>query len=487
VKLTTHSPQVLAEDEISRIWNAALATWAQVPLRAPGPDAFMQALRDYGCDVRGDRIHFPQAVREKVLARINAERERHGPYRPAIVDSDTITFHTNGQGFHCCDTRTGSLRPATTEDLAEWSRLCDAIPGLQRGHPTYIPQDVPVATCDVHAFATIILNSRVPCRVSVYAADLIPFFIALQAVVDGSEEQARKAPVFNTTCYVNSPFMISREAIDIAMRARETMGLPFRVFAMPVAGATAPGALAGAMVQSVAECLALNTVTLALDDRVTGWTESMLGFDMRAGTPVANAPDGQLLSLMARQMGAWIFGGTYTAVGALSTTAKTPGAQSCMEKALDAMWAFASGVRSFASLGVLAASDAASATQLMLDLELVHTLERLARGARVDEDTLAAEVIREVAPRGAKYLVHEHTAEHFREELWAAELMDRRFPSAWMQDERTMLDRARDKALRMSESAENQCPLTDEQRRQVAEIVAEADAFVAKRKPKQTG
>jgi len=65
--------------------------------------------------------------------------------------------------------------------------------------------------------------------------------------------------------------------------------------------------------------------------------------------------------------------------------------------------------------------------------------------------------------------------------------MDRRFPSAWMQDERTMLDRARDKALRMSESAENQCPLTDEQRRQVAEIVAEADAFVAKRKPKQTG
>ena len=108
MKLTTHSPQVLAEDEISRIWNAALATWAQVPLRAPGPDAFMQALRDYGCDVRGDRIHFPQAVREKVLARINAERERHGPYRPAIVDSDTITFQTNGQGFHCCDTRTGS-------------------------------------------------------------------------------------------------------------------------------------------------------------------------------------------------------------------------------------------------------------------------------------------------------------------------------------------------------------------------------------------
>jgi hypothetical protein len=49
---------------------------------------------------------------------------------------------------------------------------------------------------------------------------------------------------------------------------------------------------------------------------------------------------------------------------------------------------------------------------------------------------------------------------------------------AWAQDPRTMLDNARAKARRIAAEAENQCPLSDEEKRQVAAIVAEARAKV---------
>ncbi len=286
----------------------------------------------------------------------------------------------------------------------------------------------------------------------------------------------RESPVFNTLCYVNSPFAITREAIEIGMGARELLGLPFRLSAMPVMGSATPVTIVGALAQNTAECLACNVVTLALDDRVSGWTETPVGLDMRAGASTVNGPDVQLLRPATRQMAAHVFGGEYTGMGSLNTSAKAPGAQAVLDKGMDAMWGFCTGLRSFASLGILATSDAASVTQLMLDLEIVDHFRRLARGVACDEERLAEELIREVAPRGAYFLEQEHTARHFREELWLPELLDRRTPMAWAADPTTMLDGARAKARRVMAEAENRCPLSDEQRRQVMAIVAEADA-----------
>ena len=479
--LRTQCMQVLSDAEMERIRQAALHIWARVPLRAPGTDEFLQALRDFGCEIDGDRISFPSEVREHTLALIEEVREQRGPARPAVVENAAVYYQTNGQAFYACDFETEQLRLATTADLEQWCHVCDLYPEMGRAHPTYIPQDVPRATSDVHTFATIILNSSRPCRVSLWDADMLPYFIELQAICDGSVEAVRENPVFNTICYANSPFMISREAIEIGMRAREVLGQPLRLSSMPVMGTATPVTIAGSLALATAECLASNVVTLAVDDRLSGWTESPVGFDMRAGASTANGPDVQLLRLASRQMAAHVFGGEYTALAGLGTTAKAPCAQAVLEKGMDAMWGLCAGMRSFASLGILATSDAASVTQLMVDLEIISHLQRLARGVAVDDERIAEELSVEIAPRGAYFLEQEHTARHFRDELWLPELLDRRTPMAWAADPTDMLDAARAKARRVLDRAENRCPLTDEQRRQVAEIVAEADAAAAAR------
>ncbi|MDP6777135.1 MAG: trimethylamine methyltransferase family protein [Candidatus Latescibacteria bacterium] len=485
MKLKTRTIEILSEAEMDQIWETALQIWPKVPLRAAGNEEFTQAVVDFGCKIDGNRIWLPESVREKVLERVAQERERRGPPRPAEVENDKIGRITNGQAFYCCGIQSGEVRPATTQDLAQWSRVCDTIPDLQRAHPTYIPQDVPIASCDVHTFATVILNSRRPCRVSVFDADMLPFFIQLQAICDGGTAAVRLDPIFNVTCYASSPSTISHEAIEVAMRARRSLGKPFTISAMPVVGSATPTTLAGSLAQSTAECLTMNAITLAVDDRLNGWMESPTVMDMRSGMAMISGPDFALVRLAYAQMAAYVFGGTYSGTGSLSTTSPIPGPQAAIEKCLDAMWGFCNGVRSFSSLGILGCSDAAGVTQLMIDLEIVSHFERLARGISVDEDRLAADLITEVAPRGAYYLGEPHTASHFRQELWTPDLMVRRSTMAWITDPSDMLDNARKKALQVVEGAENQCPLDDSQRSQVAEILKEADA-VAQEKTSRT-
>jgi trimethylamine--corrinoid protein Co-methyltransferase len=473
MKLRCRVPQVLTEDECEKIWQAALRVWAKVPLRAQGTPEFCDALMSLGCRVEGDRVWFLEKARDAVLTRIEESR-RSRPTSQEPDFSPKLTYGTSGQALWCHDPYTDKLRPATEKDLADFSRVVDAL-GLPRYHPTFIPQDVPAATADVHAFATIMLNASRPHRVSVYSEKNLPYFIEMQAIIDGSVEKVRENPVFAAKVWYNSPFMITEENIRVGMKARELLEQPLQISTMPVAGVATPATLAGALVQMTAEVLGCNAITIAVDDRLCGYCAGPLTFDMKTGIHTQTGPDVQLLRLGAAQMGAYVFGGHYTAVGGPTTAAKVPGPQSMMEKSLDTMWAVVGGVRDFGSMSVLAFADVGSVVQLMLDLEMMRHFERLLEGIQVDDERLAEEVILEVAPRGAYYLEHDHTFRHYKDELFVSELMDRRAPMAWAANPATMLDNARAKAIRLLEAAPNLCPLTEEQRAEIKRIVATAD------------
>lgn len=482
MKLQTSCPRTLDDDELDRICQAAVRIARRVPLRVSGHGRYVEellsALRNFGCRIEdGERIVFTDEVIDRTMlaiARHKAAVPREFPPPPA-----RLSYSASGQGLWCCDMEDDSIRPATTQDLADLSRVVDAIPGLGRSHPTFLPQDVPIGLVSVHAFATIILNSSVPYRVSVYNADLLPHFIELDTIARGGDRAAvLRSPTFAAKAWLNTPFMLTGENIDIGMRARELMGCPLTISTMPLAGAATPVSLAGCLAQSAAEVIQCNAVSLALDNHLMGWTAGPLAIDPRTGAHTQSGPAVELLLLGARQVASHMFGGPVTSSGGPTTAAKVPGAQSMMEKSLQTSWAIMGGVRSFGSLATLAVADVGSIVQLMLDLEMMAHFQRLLEGIEVTPETLAEEVIAQVAPRGAYFLNHDHTAQHFRRELWLPELVDSQVPMAWVQDPVTMVDRARAKARRLVATAENQCPLSDEQRRQVEEVVADARRLV---------
>jgi trimethylamine--corrinoid protein Co-methyltransferase len=485
MKLLCPSPQALNADECREIVDAAVRVASRVPLRVTGAspggggetytDQLLAMLREIGCEISDDgtRVSFPSEVIARVMERIAGHRAAAG--EPSEPGSE-LRYAASGQALWCCDARDDRIRAATVADQATLSRVVDAIPGLERSHPTFLPQDVPAATAEVHAFATIILNSSQPWRVSVYTPELLPHFIELDTLARGGDREAvNRAPTFAAKAWWNTPFMLTGDNIAIGMRARELMGQPLTVSTMPVAGAATPVTLAGCLALSTAEVLQCNAISLAVDDRLMGWTAGPLTIDPRSGIHTQSGPAVQLVLLGSRTISAHLFGGRVLPTGGPTTGAKVPGEQSMMEKTMQTMWAVQGGVRSFGSLATLATADIGSVVQLMLDVEMMRNFERLLQGIRVDAETIAEELICEVAPHGAYFLNEPHTAEHFREELFLPELVDARVPMAWVDDPVTMLDNARKKALRLMDTAENRCPLSDDQRAQVREIVRDAE------------
>ena len=498
MRLRTHKPQVLTPVDMQRIYDAAIRVAKRVPLRCQATDEFYGYLREFGCEIDRDSVRFPAAVVDKVVGLIAEHRERnraaqgatHRAGEEAVAGVDysgqgvepapeippELSYSASGQGLYCCDVATDKLRLATRQDLADLSRVVDAIPGLGRSHPTFIPQDVPRPTAELHAFATIILNSSRPHAVSVYTERYIERFFDIEVIARGGDAAAvREKRTFFCKLWFNSPFMITEENVRIAMKARELFDQPIRVGLMPSAGSATPTTIAGCMVQQTAENIHCNILTLAVDGQLSGYRCGALATDMRTGGFTQSGPDVDLLQLASSQMAEFCFGGRTTVTRGPTTTAKVPGAQSMMEKSIATLFAIMGGTRSFGSLATLATADVGSLVQLMLDVEMMHYFQRLLNGVEVDEDRLAEEVICEVAPQGARFLDHEHTFEHYREELFSPELADRGVAAGWVDEPEAMVERARAKAQHLVETAPNLCPLSESDRREIQKILDAAD------------
>ena len=499
MKLVTRRPTVLTRTDMQKIYDAAIRVAKRVPLKCQATDEFYQYLRDFGCEIERDQVRFPAAVVDRVVGMIDEKREQNLAGRAAKarekreavagVDWDDqgldpadeevpaqLSYSASGQALYCCDVDADKVRLATTQDLVDLSRVVDAVPDLGRAHPTFIPQDVPRATADLHAFATIVLNSSQPHRVSVYDERHIEKFFEIEVIARGGDVEAvKKSPMFACKLWFNSPFMITEENVRIAMKARELFGQPIMIGLMPIAGSATPVTMAGCLVHQTAESIVCNILTLAVDGLLTGYRSGALATDMRTGACTQSGPDVDLLQLASAQMAEFTFGGRASVSRGPTTTAKAPGTQSMMEKSIATLFAILCGTRSFGSLATLACADIGSLVQLMLDLEMMQYFQRLLDGVEVDEDRLAEEVICEVSPTGARFMEHEHTLKYFRQELFSPELADRGVAAAWVDEPEAMLAKARAKAKRLIETAPNRCPLSDADKAEIGRIVAAAD------------
>ena len=482
---------VLAEREMEAIFGAAQRILAAVSLKAEGTDEFYDLVRAVGCTVDGHEVGFPQAVIDEVLGHI---REHKAQGRTLPEPSPTIRPVVSGQGIWYSDVETDRLRLATRDDLATLSHIVDALPGnVSRGHPTFIPQDVPLLNCDIHAYATMILNSSRPQPVSVYSRRALDYFIDISDVTFGSRERTIAEAPFKTSMWITTPFGICPTDIEIALAARRMLNRFVDFGSMPVAGVSTPVTLAGTLAQTVAESLMMDVLSLAINGRINGAVPAPLVTDMRLGSSCEAGPDNVLVKLGAAQMQRYVYGEVPVGVKseedvtaaanatsmALTTMAKCPGPQAVLEKMGNGLVGVLSGARSYFAVGTLASADIGSFVQLMIDLEITSYFERLVRGITVSAETIAEEVIREVAPTGARYLQHPHTLSHYREELWLPQLVDRRMASAWEQDPRTMVDNARAKARRLVQTAENRCPLDESQKAEIGRILERADREVS--------
>jgi trimethylamine--corrinoid protein Co-methyltransferase len=108
--------------------------------------------------------------------------------------------------------------------------------------------------------------------------------------------------------------------------------------------------------------------------------------------------------------------------------------------------------------------------------ELIGYVERVMRGiAFGDDEALGLEVIAQVGP-GGSFIDQEHTAAHFRQELWFPTLLDRSFYDEWARrGKQTLADRCRERKEQLLRDHRPE-PLPADVDREIARILASASA-----------
>ncbi|HUU21095.1 MAG TPA: trimethylamine methyltransferase family protein, partial [Phycisphaerae bacterium] len=131
------------------------------------------------------------------------------------------------------------------------------------------------------------------------------------------------------------------------------------------------------------------------------------------------------------------------------TDSKCLDEQAAAEAATSIVIAALSGANFVHDVGYTESGMTGSLHQLVMGDEIIGMARFIARGIRVDDETLAVDAIAEAAETG-DYLALDHTAKHFRREFWFPSLMDRRRYGEWAGDgKKTLGDRAGERVRRI--------------------------------------
>jgi len=124
-------------------------------------------------------------------------------------------------------------------------------------------------------------------------------------------------------------------------------------------------------------------------------------------------------------------------------------------------------------LGMLESGITFDYGQLVLDCEFARMIKHTVQGFRVNDDTLALDVIKEIGP-GGHYLMHEHTLKGMKSQS-RPELIDRQMREVWEKaGATTAYERATAKAKWILENHKPD-PLSDEVLGKIRAIIDETE------------
>jgi trimethylamine--corrinoid protein Co-methyltransferase len=210
-------------------------------------------------------------------------------------------------------------------------------------------------------------------------------------------------------------------------------GSPVWIVVAPQAGATAPAALAGTLVQVMAEALAsmlvINIVHPKYPVIVGPWP---FVSDLRTGSFTGGGGEEAIVSAAAAQM--TNFYGLVSSVSAGMSDAKTPDNQAGYEKGISVALAALAGCNNVSeSAGMVGSLMGLSYEALVIDNDMLGTVLRTVRGIEINDETLSIDVIASAVHGEGHFLREEQTLKMMRTEYEYPALADRLAPNQWVE------------------------------------------------------
>lgn len=425
----------LSDKDIQRIHNAALDLLEKVGMGDPIPEILHYALPG-GCYLgEQGRLHFPRALMEDLISQSVNSYMAYAP-DPAFdfeVGGDRVYFTTSGESVSILDYDSQSFRPTRLVDLYDAARLADTLDNIHQFGQPFIAAEFShdVFVHDLNIAYAELAACRKPFALGIAQVEHIDPIVDLFDTYLGKEGAFLQRPFCTFGgCPVVSPLRFGKENAEVLVKIAQ-LGLVSDVAIAPQAGATAPAALAGSLVQAFAETLAcLAVVNLVRPGSVINFGMWPFVSDLRTGSFTGGSGEEALLMAATAQLCNYFGLISSTACG--MTDAKTMDAQAGFEKAITTTALALSGSNLIAAYpGIVGSLIGQSFEGMVIDNDMIGNVQRLLRGIEVNDETLSYDVISDVVSRSGHYLDHPQTLSLMQTEFHYPDLADRCTPGAW--------------------------------------------------------
>ena len=346
-----------------------------------------------------------------------------------LLGGKRVYAGTGGTALYIYEPDTGQKRPATLEDLKRIAKLVDQLDNIHLFMlPTY-PNGLPVEQVDVNRFFAGLDNTTKHVMGGVYTLDGVKQVIRMAEVVAGSAEALRQRPLISMiTCSI-SPMKMDKQYGDLVVVIAKS-GIPLVCPAEPLCGATSPVTLAGNLViQTVDSLMGVMLTQIANPGTPVIFGSVATSTDLRGLNYLAGSIEMGLLNAAGAQM-AQFYQLPFYATGGM-TDSKVLDAQSGYESALTSLLCALAGANFIHdAAGLMEFALTMCYEKLVIDNEILGMVMRAVEGIRVDDDTLAFDLIKQVGP-GGNFITAKHTRRFMRSEHYQPSLSDRNSREKW--------------------------------------------------------
>ena len=363
-------------------------------------------------------VKFPQALIEQSL-KSAPKQFKLGGRRPGWnfqMNQGNCTMCLDGEGVSTIDRNTGKIRPSSTQDLLDVTRMGDAIDELGIYWCSVTPHDRGETLADylyyqINVFRNFTKHVQDPFKSTLQT----PWILEILQVIFGDKETIRREHPYSTLLCPQSPLIIQEEYTD-AILDLKGWNIPVAVMPMALMGATAPASMVSTL--TLVNCEVLGSLCLLQANE--------------PGVPFIYAP---VASLMDPRSARYFCGGIENSVmhaaatemsryyqlpvisSAFGTDTFEPSIQGGLERAMSMVLPSAANPDIIIGPGLFGGNMILSFDQIILDAEIFRMSRQLARGINTTEDNWLEQVISEVGS-GGNYLTHPSTAKNVRSGEW---------------------------------------------------------------------
>ena len=429
--------EAISKKDIAKIHETSLKVFAEVGVKVKLPEA-LELFENNGATVDKDsRIVklSPDMVTEWIQKApstiLLCGRDESGDL-DCEIGGNKVYFGTGGTALNVQDPGSNDARRSKLEDIVNMARMVDVLDNIHFYMLNVYPNDLSEKDVDVNRFGAALNRTRKHVMGGVYTVEGVRNVIKMAEFIAGSPGKLRDRPFISMVTCVISPLTLDEAYARLTMEAARHR-IPVVVPSEPLCGATAPMTLAGNLVIQNVDSLA----GVMLAQMTTPGTPTLYGCissitDLRDMKYLSGAVEMGLMNAASAQMARFYDLPIYVTAG--MSDSKVNDAQAGYESAItNLMVALAGGNFIHDAAGFLEFCMTASYDKLVVDNEIIGMVMRAVDGIKVNDETLAFDLIKKAGP-GGHFISARHTRRHMRSELYKPQHSDRENRDRWQKD-----------------------------------------------------